>query len=147
MRKQLLGVAVLLAAGAAIAHLHASSQSYHPVIRIAAPGNTTYTAVLPAVGQRPACSSAGRTFVEPLRAQCPECEVLSARCERELEGLELALSLDAPLPLHVVRTPAVRMAIEGERALAKAACDYIAGDALRRGAADARCLLPQGKKG
>lgn len=135
--------AVLVGAAAFIAHLHASMQTYHPVIKVSAPGNMTYTVVLAAASDRPACSSAGKAFVEPIRGQCPECEVVSARCERELQDLELALELDRPVPLYVVSMAGVRVAISAEDSQAKLACDYIAGDASRRGAANAACLLPR----
>jgi hypothetical protein len=91
---------------------------------------------------RPACSSAARAFLEPVRAQCPDCEVLWARCESELEDLALALDSEQPLPMYVVAMKGARVAIAAEDARARAACDLIAGDAVRRGAVRASCIFP-----
>ena len=141
MKKRILA-ATLLAAGALIGHLHASMQTYHPVMKVATPEGVTYTVVLDPTPSRPACGNAGRTFLEPVRQQCPECEVVSARCESELQDLELALESEQPLPLYVVTMPGARVAIAAEASRARAACDLIAGDAVRRGAARANCIFP-----
>ena len=141
--KKLAIAAVLVGCAALIAHLHASTQTYHPVIKVAAPGGVDYTVVLDATGDRPACASAGKSFVAPMRAQCPDCEIVSARCERELHDLELALERGRPVSLYTVSMAGVRVAIEAEAARAKAACDVIAGTAVRHGVPSASCILPR----
>jgi hypothetical protein len=141
VKKKILAGTVL-AAGALIGHLHASLQTYHPVMKVAASDGITYTVVLDPTPSRPTCSSAGKTFLEPLREQCPDCEVLSARCESDLEELALALETEQPLPMYVVSMSGARVAIDGEDSRARAACELIAGDAVRRGAARANCLRP-----
>ena len=143
--KKLAVAALLVGCAALIAHLHASTQTYHPVIKISAPGGVDYTVVLDATRDRPACASAGKSFVAPMRAQCPECEVVSARCERELRDLELALDRGHPVSLYTVSMAGVRVAIAAEDAQAKAACDVIAGSAVRHGALSASCILPRSR--
>jgi hypothetical protein len=144
MKRNAAIAAILLGAGAVIAHLHASMQSYHPVIKVAAPEDVMYTVVLDSMRDRPACSHAGKSFVEPMRAQCPDCQIVSARCERELAGLELELNQDRPVPMYVVSMAGVRVAIAADESRARMACNLIAGDAVSRGAPHAVCMFPAG---
>lgn len=141
MKKRIFA-ATLLAAGALIGHLHASMQTYHPVMKVATPDGVAYTVVLDATPSRPACSTAGKRFLGPIREQCPDCDVVSARCESELEDLALALDSEQPLPMYVVAMKGARVAIAADDARARAACDLIAGDAVRRGALRASCIFP-----
>jgi len=141
MKKRIAAV-TLVGVGALVGHLHASLQTYHPVMKVGTPDGITYTVVLDPTPSRPACNAAGKRFLEPVREQCPDCEVVSARCESELEDLELALESEQPLPLYVVSMPGARVAIAAEDSRARAACDHIAGDAVRRGAVRADCMVP-----
>src|SRR5919199_3540202 len=96
MKKKLFAV-VVLAIGALFAHLYAQTQRYHPVVKIAVPGGIIYTAVFEDTAERQACGEAGKRFIEAVRSGCTDCQVVSARCKRELAGLELALSRRDPI--------------------------------------------------
>lgn len=144
-KKRLLQVAValvLIAIASALAHMHVQSQIYHPVVRLSSPDGLQYTAVQDPVAERRACGAANDRFLVPIKGACKQCQVLYARCERKLEGLELALYNGSPLPQHRVIGPGLRMAIDGPPETAKAACDYLAADLAKRGVRSAACILP-----
>ena len=142
MNKKIPLAAVLLGAAAFVAHLHASMQTYHPVIKVETPGGLVYTAVLARTADRPACLAASRSFVQPMREACEDCKVRSARCESELPPLEQALQWDEPLPHYVVSMGGVRVAIDAEDAKARQACERIVHDAVQHGAPTAACIFP-----
>jgi len=142
---------VLLAASAWIAHLHVVSQSYHPVVRLESPEGLTYTAVQDPQQERQACGAANDRFLSPIKKSCAQCRVVLARCERQLEGLELEVHEGRALPHYLVSGPGVRMAIEGQVAAARASCQQIAAEMVRSGLRNAACVPPatgtDGKKG
>jgi hypothetical protein len=116
---------VLAMAGAAVAHLHVSTQSYVPVIRIASPDGVTFTTRFDPRAEWRSCAEANRRFLDPLRQRCPACEVVFARCERALD--------EPPLPAQAISAPGLQIAIAGPAARAKQSCDRIAADFTRRG--------------
>ena len=138
--------AVLLGVAAAVAHIHASMQRYHPVVTVAAPENVRYIAVLDARADRPACSAASLEFLEPLRAQCPDCKVVSARCERELQGQEELVHLGRATPHYVVAMTGVRIAIAADADKARATCTTMADEVVRSGVPSAACVYPQERR-
>ena len=83
--------AVLIGVSAWLAHLHVVSQAYHPVVRLSSPDGLVYTAVQDARRERRACGAANERFLDPVKQGCKQCKVEIARCERQLEGFELAL--------------------------------------------------------
>jgi hypothetical protein len=141
--KQAILVIVLIVAGAWLAHLHVAAQTYHPVVQVLAPEGLTYTAVQDPTSERSACGAANDRFLAPLKAQCKQCQVLHARCARSLEGLELAIHEGSPIPHYLVYGPGLRIAIAGPAAIAKASCDFLAGDMVRRGVRNAACVYPK----
>src|SRR4051812_11037528 len=122
--------------------MHVAAQIYHPAVRLTSPEGITYTAVQDPTTERRACGAANDRFLRPIKDLCKQCQVVFARCERKLEGLEQALYDRSPLPLHQVFASGLRMAIEGPEPLAKATCDYIAGDLVKRGLRSATCVYP-----
>ncbi len=134
--------AVLIAVSAWLAHLHVESQSYHPVVHLASPDGLTYIAVQDAKHERQDCGAANDRFLAPVREGCKGCKVVVARCERELEGFELAVHEGRRMPHPVVSGPGVRMAIEGPAASAKASCEVIATQMVRSGLRSAACVRP-----
>ena len=124
---------VLVAIASALAHMHVQSQTYHPVVRLSSPDGLTYTAVQDPVAERRACGAANDRFLGPIKGACKACQVVYARCERKLEGLELALYSGSRLAQHRVIGPGLRMAIDGPAETAKAACEYLADDMANRG--------------
>ena len=142
MRQAIL-VVVLIAAGAWLAHLHVAAQTYHPVVQVLAPEGLTYTAVQDPTSERGACGAANDRFLGPLKAQCKQCQVLYARCARSLEGLELSIHEGKPIPQHLVYAPGLRIAIAGPAETAKASCDFLVGDLVRRGVRTAACVYPK----
>jgi hypothetical protein len=133
--------AVLIGVSAWLAHLHVVAQSYHPVVRLSSPDGLVYTAVLDARQERQACGAANDRLLNPVKQGCKQCKVEMARCERQLEGLELAVYERRKIPHHVVSGPGVRMAIAGPTEIAKATCDQIASLMVRSGLS-AACLSP-----
>ena len=135
--------AVLIAVSAGLAHLHVVSQTYHPVVQLSSPDGLVYTAVQDAKHERQACGAANDRFLAPVKKGCAQCRVVLARCERELDGLELAVHERRPIAHHhVVSAPGVRMAIAGPEASAKASCEQIADQMVRSGLRSAVCAHP-----
>ena len=133
--------AVLIGVSAWLAHLHVVSQSYHPVVRLSSPDGLVYTAVQDAKQKRQACGAANDRFLHPVKQGCKQCRVELARCERQLEGFELAVYERRSIPNYVVSGPGVRLAIAGPAATAKASCAQIASEMVRSGLS-AACLSP-----
>lgn len=140
--KQAIIALVLIAAGSVLAHLHVTVQTYHPVVRLTSPDGLTYTAVQDPTRERQACGAANERFLAPVKQHCKDCKVVLARCERELEGLELALMEGEPLPHHRVLSRGMRMAIVGPKDTAKVNCDFMAGELVRHGMRSAACVYP-----
>lgn len=141
--KQAVIALVLIVAGSVIAHMHVVSQIYHPVVRVSAPEGLVYTAVQDATPERRACGEANDRFLAPIKQTCKQCQVVYARCERSLEGLELAMDEGKPLPHYQVFAPGVRVAILGPEPAAKTTCTYIAADMVQRGLRSAACVNPR----
>jgi hypothetical protein len=138
--------AVLILAGAAVAQLHSETQDYYPVVKIVEPHGASYTAVMDPVHERPACGEASKLFLEPVKAQCPQCQIVWARCERELNGLELAVFMGEPVEHPVVSMHGLKVAITASEETARAACTLIAGDIVRSGQR-ASCIFPRSASG
>ena len=141
--KQALIALVLIAVGSWLAHLHVSSQTYYPVVRVTSTDGIVYTTVQNEVSERRACGAANDRFLKPIKEMCKECQVVFARCERKLEGLEAALAAGGAVPHYTVFAPSLRIAVDGPAAAAKATCDFIAGDMVKRGLRSAACLYPK----
>jgi hypothetical protein len=141
--KQTIVALVWIAISAWLAHWHAATQVYHPVVQLTSADGLTYTAVQASTSDRQACGAANDRVLRPLKEHCRKCEVHFARCARKLEGLEAALHEDAALPHHRILAPGIRVAIVGRAAPAKRSCELIAGDMLRRGLRSAACVYPE----
>ena len=133
---------MLVAVSAWLAHLHVVSQTYHPVVRLASPDGLVYTAVQDEKHERQECGAANNRFLGPVRQGCKDCKIVVARCERQLEGLELALYERRQIPHHMVSGPGVRMAIAGPEAIARASCEQIAAEMVRSGLRSGACVRP-----
>lgn len=140
--KQVIIAALLIAAGAVLAHMHVVAQTYYPVVHVTTPEGLKYTAVFDRTDERRACGAKNDRFVAPFKAMCKECQVVLARCERELGGLELALSEGKDVPYHRVFAPGLRVAISGPEAMAKLGCDTIARGLNERGMRSVACVHP-----
>jgi hypothetical protein len=125
-----------------LAHLHVVSQSYHPVVRLASPDGLIYTAVQDAKHERQECGAANDRFLAPVKENCKDCQVVIARCERQLEGLELDIYERKQLVQYLVQGPGVRMAIAGPQREAQASCEQIARQLVRNGLRRAACVQP-----
>lgn len=140
--KQAIIVLALIAAGSVLAHMHVAVQTYHPVVRLTSPDGLTYTAVQDPTRERQACGAANDRFLGPVKQQCKDCKIVVARCERQLEGLELALLDGEPMPHHRVLSPGLRIAIVGPLEKAKINCQVIVDELVRRGMRSAACVYP-----
>ena len=141
MTPKQIGIAVVLVAAASVvAHYHVAAQTYHPVVRVAAPDGVTYLAVQQPTSERQACGVANARFLRPIKEGCKDCRVEHARCERELMGLEASLAHGERLPYHQIFAPGLHLAIIGAPEPAKAACEFIAADMHKRGVAAAACV-------
>ena len=141
--KQALVALVLIAVGSWLAHLHVASQTYYPVVRLSSPDGLTYTTVQDEVTERRACGAANDRFLKPIKELCKTCQVVFARCERKLEGLAAAFAAGAAVPHYTVFAPSLRIAVDGPVDAARASCDFIAGDMVKRGLRSAACLYPR----
>lgn len=136
--KKIAIAAVLCIAGAVLAHMHVVAQRYYPMVKVASPEGLTFVAVQDMTPQRQACGEANNRFLEPVKALCKDCKVIAARCERVIDGGEERALLEDPG--YVVVAPGLRLSISGPENSAKANCEYIAGDMVRRGLPGAACL-------
>ena len=140
--KQAIVILVLLAAGSVLAHYHVANQSYYPVSKLASADGYTFHMVQDRRAQRNACGEANERFLAPIKARCLQCEVVYARCERELQGVELALLMGDPMPMHVVIAPGLRLAMEGPKERVREQCEQFATDLVKGGARTAACVFP-----
>lgn len=141
MRKALI-ILVLLAAGALLARYHVANQHYFPVSKLVSSDGYTFVLVQDRTDTREACGKANDRFLAPLKAACQQCQVVYARCERELHGLELALLMGDPVQVHVVRTPGVRLAMEGPPNTLRRDCEAMAASIVKTGVSYAACVFP-----
>lgn len=141
MKKAIIA-ALLAGAGAVLAHMHVVAQTYYPVVHVTTPEGLKYTAVFDPTPERRACGDKNDRFVAPFKAMCKECEVVLARCERELGGLELAINEDKAIPYHRVYAPGLRVAISGPADMAKLGCDTIARGLTAQGMRSVSCVYP-----
>jgi hypothetical protein len=133
---------VLIAAVGTLAHLHAASQTYRPVVSIASPDGLTYTAFLDLTAERTACAAANGDYLATVRSQCLDCKVVLARCERVTEGADAAFPQFRPE--HRVVSEGLMLDIGGPHDKASATCAYMAKDLIRQGLRQSACLPPQG---
>lgn len=126
-----LGLVLLaLAAGGAIAAavMYLESRPYFPAVRVAAPGDVTYTALLEPQENEESCNAAVRRFVAPIGRNCAQCRLIFKRCERS------AMSLPSEeAPRYWIEATGLRIAIAGPEANARASCELIAADLSTRG--------------
>src|SRR5258708_7024394 len=66
------------------------NQLYHPVVHLSLPEGLSITALLPETKGQDACTDQNERFLSPFKV-CKDCKIGFARCEPELEGLELAI--------------------------------------------------------
>src|SRR2546425_3965274 len=142
MYKKLVVGAVIVGAASLVAHLYVQSQVYYPVVRLNLPDGLSITAVLPETKERKACGTANDRFVAPFKQTCKDCKVAMARCERQLEGLELAMREGTPVPHPMVVARELRMAVMGPPAAANAGCKVVAADMVAKGMRTAVCIPP-----
>lgn len=138
--KQALIAAVLIGVASVLAHLHVVAQTYYPVVRVQSPEGLVFTAVHEPTSERAACAVANGEFLAPFKNMCPDCKVVAARCERELDSFEDAITRQAGIPYPLVFAPGVKLAIAGPGDVARATCDEIERTAPRR---DVRCVPPR----
>lgn len=141
MRKALV-IVVLLAAGAVLARYHVDNQHYFPVSKLASSDGYTFHMVQDRTDARDDCGKANERFLTPLKAACRQCEIVYARCERELHGLELALLMGDAVPVHVVIAPGARLAMEGPAATLRRDCEAMAVAIVKTGVPYAGCVFP-----
>lgn len=146
MKKKIAIAAVLALVSAVLAHMHVVAQRYYPMVKVATPDGVTFIAVQDMTRERQACGEANDRFLEPVKARCKECKVLAARCERVVDGAEERALLEGrPTPGYLVVAPGLRVAINGPDHTARASCEYIASDMLKRGLRGATCLPAKGR--
>lgn len=132
----------LLGVGAVLASYHVANQHYYPVSKLASSDGYTFTLVQNRVQARGDCGAANDRVIDPLKKTCPQCEVVYARCERELRGLELALLMGDPVPYYVVTAPNLRLVVEGPAHTLQRDCEYIAERIVKAGVRAAACVFP-----
>ena len=133
---------MLLVAGAMLARYHVDNQRYFPVSKLASADGYTFYLVQDRVETRRECGEANDRLLDPIKATCQQCAVVYARCERELQGLELALLMGDAVPFHVIMTPSLRLAVDGPARTVRRDCEHIATAILNSGAPSASCVFP-----
>jgi hypothetical protein len=137
--KKFAGVTAVLAAIVFAGHWYVESQRYHPVVRVNMVGGLTIAALLPETKNRQTCGSASERFLTPFR-QCKDCKIVEARCERDLDGIELALQRGVPLPYPTVVAREARIAVMGPPELAELSCRATAEAMVAKGLRSATCI-------
>ena len=133
---------VLIAVASVAAHLYVQSQVYYPVVRVDLTDTLSIAAVLPETKERKACGLANDRFLAPFKQQCKDCKITQARCERQLEGVELAMHEGLPVPHPMVVAREARIAVIGPEQKARAGCQYIAANLVASGIKTAVCAQP-----
>jgi hypothetical protein len=141
MRKALI-IIVLLAGGAVLARYHVANQHYFPVTKLASSDGYTFYMVQDRTDTREDCGKANDRFLASLKSACQQCQIVYARCERELHGMELALLMGDAVPDYVVIAPGVRLAMEGPPATLRRDCEAIAAVIVKSGVPNASCVFP-----
>jgi hypothetical protein len=140
--KQAIIILILLVLGTVLAHYHVANQSYYPVAKLKSADGYTFVMVQDRTAQRSACGEANDRFLKPIKAHCIICDVVYARCERELQGLEFALLSGDSVPMHVVFAPGMRMAMDGPRERVRQECEHMAAMLVKAGHKSAACAFP-----
>lgn len=140
--KKVLVIVVLLGAGTLLARYHVANQRYYPVTQLTSSEGYTFHMVQDRVDTRAKCGAANDIFLAPLKSQCTQCTIVYARCERELQGLELKLLMGEAVPHHVVAARGFRMAVEGPAQSVRQSCEAIAAQIVRSGGSSAACVNP-----
>ena len=136
-------ILALLALGSVLAQYHVANQSYFPVSKLASADGYTFHMVQDRTAERGDCGRANGRFLGPIKKTCAHCDVVYARCERELHGLELALLMGDPVPMHVVIAPGLRLAIEGPEERVRRECELLATTLVNNGTTSAGCVYPK----
>jgi len=140
--KKAIVILILLVVGSLLAHYHVANQSYYPVSKLTSAEGYTFVMVQDRTAERSACGRANDRFLEPVKARCVACDVIYARCERELQGLEFALLMGDAVPMHVVVAPGMRLAMEGPKERVRRECEQMAATLVRAGHKSAACVFP-----
>src|SRR5438445_13157940 len=143
MYRKVIITVVVVGVASLVAHMYVQSQVYYPVVRLDLPDGLSITAVLPETKERKACGTANDRFVGPFKQTCKDCKIAMARCERHLEGLELAMREGVPVPHPMVVARELRMAVMGPPEAAKASCQIVAADMVAKGMRTAVCIPAQ----
>lgn len=140
--KQGVTILVLLVLGSILAHYHVANQSYYPVSKLTSAEGFTFVMVQDRTARREDCGKANDRFLEPIKARCQMCDVVFARCERELGSLEFALLSGDAVPMHVVVAPGMRLAMEGPKERVRQECEQLAAILVQSGQKAAICAFP-----
>ena len=143
MYKKALFALALVAIASVAAHLYVQSQVYYPVVRLDLADGLSITALLPETKERRACGAANDRFVAPFKENCKDCKISMARCERELEGVELAMHDGLPVSHPMIVARELRMVVMGPPEAAKAGCKVVAANMVASGVKTAVCVQPQ----
>lgn len=141
--KHALVLIALAAAGSVLAYFQVASQTYVPVVKLASSDGFSFVVVQNADPNRNGCGDANDRFLEPVKKECAQCKVVYARCDRKLEGVELALSTGEPVPYYQVVGGGVRVAVQGPPDRVRAVCEDIASEIVRTGVPTAACVFPR----
>ena len=145
LRKRALAIVglLLVVAVSVIADLYVQSQVYYPVVHMTFPDGLSVSAVMTETGERRACGVTNDEFLAPFRHLCKECRIVAARCERELEGVDLALLRGEPLPYPTLTARDARVVFMGPAEVARMSCNVAAAAMAQKGFKYASCIPPQ----
>jgi hypothetical protein len=140
--RQAIVILVLLVLGSILAHYHVANQSYYPVSKLTSAEGYAFVMVQDRTARRDECGKANDRFLEPIKQRCKMCDIVYARCERELNGLEFALLSGDAVPMHVVVAPGMRLAMEGPKERLRQECEALAEMLARGPGKAASCVAP-----
>src|SRR5205814_3324092 len=132
----------LLSNSFVVAFLYVKSQVYSAVVRLELPGDLKIAGVLPETKERKACGDSNDRFLAPFKQSCKECKIAMARCERQLEGLDLAIREGTQATYPMVIASEARLVVMGPPQKAKAGCQFLATSMVARGLRTAVCVEP-----
>jgi hypothetical protein len=140
--KQAIVILVLLVLGSILARYHVANQSYYPVSKLTSAEGYTFVMVQDRTARRDECGKANDRFLGPIKQRCRMCDIVYARCERELNSLQFALLSGDAVPMHVVVAPGMRLAMEGPRERVRQECEALAEMLARGPGKSASCVAP-----
>jgi hypothetical protein len=133
---------LLFVMGLAITKLRNDPDIYTPVVRVRTDNGFFMTLIQREATEKSACTQAVDELLKEFGKACPTCNVESTDCSARLTGIDQALAHKDPLPLYVISSNEIRIALLGPPAMLEAQCEAMAMQMAKFGLKSARCVAP-----